>query len=252
MDQAKTLRQLLGKSHQVIHPILGDLGTDYAACVGRFVLEQHARQGHTTVLFDGSAQGLSQLLAGRKPHDLVQFFRGIRNLEDLAIELAEQQYFVPASHGLEVLAKAPEKAALLHSKLHRLPASCDRFYATLPYSATELAAALAPAAAWTWVVQPTAKSVTHVFQAIRSSKGVDENAEHRVIVAGVKSTDEADHVFANLLETTSRFLDQPIHYGGHLPKLVERMGFAQVGGELITAGRRIAKAICSSDEHAWA
>lgn len=75
---------------------------------------------------------------------------------------------------------------------------------------------------------------------------------HRVIVAGVKHTDEADHVFANLLESTLRFLVNPLQYAGHLPALHPGKALNQVSKEMMAPGRRIAKAICSFDEHALA
>ena len=252
MDQAKTLRHLLGRKAATIHPILGDMGSDYAACLARFVLEQQARSDRAAVLFDGSVAGLPQLLPSHARIDLIEFFNGKLNLEDQVIELAESQYLVVARIGLEALAKKPAQSLALLGKLHRMPVSCDRFYATLPYEAVQLAKAFSPQDDWYWVVQPTARSVTRAFQAIRSSKGVDENIRHRVIVAGVRSTDEADHVFANLLESTSSFLVNPLQYAGHLPALSSGKALNQVGREMIAAGRRIAKAICSFDEHALA
>lgn len=252
MDQADTLRHLLGQKQATIYPILGDMGVDYAACLGRFVLEQQARQGRMAVLFDGSNQGLQPLLPPASRSDLIDFFSRKHNLEDLVVQLADGQYLVAANQGLQALAQKPEQSAALLGKLHRMPVSCDRHYATLPYEAVSLARAFAPADDWIWVVQPTARSVTRAFQAIRSSKGVDENIRHRVIVAGVKDTDEADHVFANLLESTAKYLANPLQYAGHLPALHSGKALNQVGREMIAAGRRIAKAICSFDEHALA
>jgi MinD-like ATPase involved in chromosome partitioning or flagellar assembly len=252
MDQAKTLRNLLGRKSTTIHPILGDMAFDYAAFLARLVLEHQARQDRNALLFDGSQGGLSQLLPANNRPDLLDFFNGRLNLEDQVIELAKGQYLVAASHGLQALASKPAQADALQGKLHRIPVSCDRFYATLPYEAVMLANAFSPRNDWCWVVQPTARSVTRAFQAIRSMKGVDENIQHRVIVAGVKDTDEADHVFANLLESTSRFLASPLQYAGHLPALPVGRALNQVGREMIAAGRRAAKAVCSSDEHALA
>lgn len=252
MDQANTLRHLLGQKISTVHPILGDMGTDYAACLGRFVLEQQARQGRIAALFDGSIAGLQQLLQAGARSDLIDFFKQRSNLEDLVVQLAEGQYLIAASQGLHALAKKPAQSEALLGKLHRMPVSCDRHYATLPYEAVQLAQAFCPRDDWFWVVQPTARSVTRAFHAIRSSKRVDENIHHRVIVAGVRDTDEADHVFANLLESTSHFLVNPLQYSGHLPTLHPGKALNQVGREMITAGRRIAKAICSFDEHALA
>jgi MinD-like ATPase involved in chromosome partitioning or flagellar assembly len=252
MDQANTLRHLLGQQHAVIHPILGDMGSDYAACLGRFVLEQQAQRDRVVALFDGSSEGLLQLLPQGARHDLIEFFNGKFNLEDQVVQLGDRQYLVPAKLGLQALARKPAQVQALLGKLHRMPVSCDRYYATLPYEAVDLAQALSPHDEWYWVVQPTARSVTRAFHAIRSSKGVDENIQHRVIVAGVKSTDEADHVFANLLESTSSLLATPLQYAGHLPALAPGRALNQVSREMIAAGRRIAKAICSFDEHALA
>lgn len=252
MDQANTLRHLLGQKIATIHPILGDMAADYAACIGRFVLEQQAQQGRVAALFDGSNGGLQQLLPPGSRSDLIDFFNQKLNLEDQVVQLAEGQYLIAAGKGLHALAQKPAQSAALLGKLHRMPVSCDRYYATLPYEAVALARSFCPREDWYWVVQPTARSVIRAFQAIRTSKGVDENIHHRVIVAGVKDTDEADHVFANLLESTSHLLANPLQYAGHLPALHSGKALNQVGREMIAAGRRIAKAICSFDEHALA
>ena len=104
MDQANTLRHLLGQQHAVIHPILGDMGSDYAACLGRFVLEQQAQRDRVTALFDGSSEGLLQLLPQGARHDLIEFFNGKLNLEDQVVQLGDRQYLVPAKLGLQALA----------------------------------------------------------------------------------------------------------------------------------------------------
>lgn len=252
MDQAKTLRQLLGTSRPLISPILGDIGTNYAACLARFVLEQHACQHKTALLFDSSEHGLRELFSAHCRDDLIEFFKGRANLEDQVLELSAHQYVVIARQGLDVLTRNPGQAEVLLGKLHRLPVTCDAFYATLPYEAWRLAAQLAPAAQWFWIVHPKANSVTRVFQGIRSSSGVDENCRHRVIVAGVRNTDEADHVFSNLLESTSHFLTQPLQYAGHMPLLEDGKPLNRISRDMISAGRRIAKLICSLDEHALA
>jgi len=252
MDQAKTLRSLLGRKSATIHPILGDMRSDYAACLARFVLEQQASLDRVAVLFDGSENGLNQLLPPNARADLIEFFNGRLNLEDQVVQLAKGQLLVAASQGLQALAQNPDQAQALLGKLHRMPVSCDRFYATLPYEATLLATAFSPQDDWYWVVQPTSRSVTRTFQAIRSLKGLDENIHHRVIVAGVRDMDEADHVFANLLESTSSLLSNPLQYAGHLPALPAGKVLNQAGKGIIAAGRRIAKTICSLGEHALA
>ena len=252
MDQAKTLRHLLGQQKATIHPILGDLEYNYAACLGRFILEQQAAQSHTAILFDGSANGLVQLIADASRKDLLLFFQGQANLEDQVAILAEGQYLVPSAKGLSALADQPEQSRVLLGKLHRLPVTADMLYATLPYEATRLASAFLPEGDWFWVIQPTASSVTRAFQGLRSSKGVGENIQHRVIVAGVRNANEADHVFANLLETTTPFLNKPLQYAGHMPALELKKPLSQISQGMVTAGRRIAKAIGSIHEHALA
>ncbi|MCQ8897374.1 hypothetical protein NQT62_13110 [Limnobacter humi] len=252
MDQATTLRKLLGQTRPVITPILGDMGFDYAACLARFILERHARQHQNALVFDASVAGLRQLLPADRRQDVIEFFKGRLNLEDQVVELADGQYLSPAMHGLSALAHNVDQVDVLLSRLHRLPVTCDRHFATLPYESWKLAAKLAPSSDWYWVVQPTANSVTRVFQAIRNTCGVDQNIHHRVIVAGVKGTDEADHVFANLLETTSGFLSQPLQYAGHLPALALGQPLSMMGREMMTAGRRVAKLVCALEEHALA
>jgi MinD-like ATPase involved in chromosome partitioning or flagellar assembly len=252
MDQAKTLRHLLGQFSATIYPILGDMSQDYAACLARFVLEQQAKRGRTALLFDGSEEGLSNLFLMQQNNDLIEFFNGTRNLEDQVMKLGERQYLVAANQGLAALVCKPERSSTLLGKLNRIPVTIDRHYATLSYEATNLAHVFSPRNEWYWVVQPTARSVTQVFQAMCSSKGGDKNIRHRVIVAGVRNTDEADHVFSSLLESTSRILFNPLQYAGHLPMLISSGALNQVSREMIVAGRRVAKTICSFDEHALA
>ncbi|HEX4843682.1 MAG TPA: hypothetical protein VFV57_08415 [Limnobacter sp.] len=252
MDQANTLRKLLGQSRTHIVPVMGDMKMDYAACLVRLVLAHQASLKHTAVVFDGSNQGLAQAAAASGQVDLLNFFNGQANLEDLVLQLGEGQYLVPANLGLQALTQRPSWAGALLGNLHRMPVTADRFYATLPYEAVALAHGLCPDEAWHWVVQPTASSVTRVFQAMRTSKEVDQNIRHRVIVAGVKNAEEADHVFANLLESTAGFMAHPLQYAGHLPALVAGKPLNQVGKEMIVAGKRIARAICSLEEHALA
>lgn len=252
MDQAKTLRHLLGQSQTEIHPILGDMSHDYAACVGRFALEQRAKSGLTALLFDGSERGLSVLLANAADKDLVGFFQGKSNLEDLVVRLADQQFLVNAKAGLEALRVQVDQAPMLLGKLHRLPTTCDCLYATLPYQAIELAQAFSRQGAWIWVVQPTAKSVTQTFRAMRSTGVQAAEVQHHIVVAGVRDAAQADHVFSDLLETTARFVEKPLQYAGHMPALNQKMPLSHMTKEMIVAGRRIAKAMCSLDEHAYA
>lgn len=251
MDQAKTLRKMLGLSQATICPILGDMHSDYAALLGRLLLEQHAKHHHAALLMDGSKHGIQAMFSGsRKAHDLWMFVQRQALLEDLVLELAPQQFWMPAQQGFDGLLQQPQHTQLLVNSLHRLPTRCDHLYATLPDHAWALALQFAPASEWFWIVHPTAQSVTRVFHGIRHSSGVDAKVQHRVIVAGVRDTDEADHVFSNLLETTLRHVARPLQYAGHLPIIEAGKLLNQVSREMISAGRRVAKLICSLEEHA--
>ncbi|HEX4880426.1 MAG TPA: hypothetical protein VFV39_11310 [Limnobacter sp.] len=252
MDQANTLRKLLGQGRTHIAPVMGDMKLDYAACLMRLVLEHQASLGHVAVVFDGSHLGLANALGNPSRLDLLNFFNGHASLEDVVLQLGERQYLVPATLGLQALTQRPAWARALLGNLHRLPVTADRFYATLPYEAVTLAQGLSAGETWYWVVHPTASSVTRVFQALRTSKEVDQNIRHRVIVAGVKNADEADHVFANLLESTSGFWSQALQYAGHMPALSAGRPLSQVSRDVIVAARRIARAIGSHEEHALA
>jgi len=235
MDQARTLRHMLGQSQQTIHPILGDLKSGFLQFMSRHVLAQHALQGETALLFDGvpAQQG--------KVVDLIEFFKGRKSLEDLVLTASQYECVVPAAQGLSALVHHPHEAAHLLKKLHRLPLTCDRLYASLPVKAWELASHFAPQSDWFWLVEPTRESVTAVFHAIRRASGVCAGAQHRIIVVGGKGPDEADHVYASLLETSMSFLQKPLQYCGYLPSLHAE-----------DAASRVAKAVCVSEPMAVA
>jgi len=210
MDQARTLRKLLGQAQAVIHPILGDLNSPYVGRLAQQVLLQHAAQGDNSLLFDAAPP-----LTPR--YDLIDFFQGRRSLEDLVHSLDEHRHVVPATKGLSALMMHPAEAPALLNKLHRLPVTTDKLYATLSARAWELACRFAPADDWLWLVSPTSQSVTDTFQAIRRACGICQQAQHRIIVVGGRNADEADHVYASLLDTTLGFLGKPLQYCGHIP-----------------------------------
>jgi len=238
MDQARTLRHLLGRSQQAIHPILGDFQSGFVSRIARQVLAQHARQKQTALLFDAVPKTDEQ---ARQHPDLIEFFSGRKSLEDLVRCASPQECRVPSSLGLNALMHHPHEAASLLSKLHRLPVTCDKLYATLPTKAWELASRFAPYSDWFWLVQPTTASVTCTFQAIRRASGVCSEAQHRIIVVGGKGSDEADHVYASLLDTSMPFLTRPLQYCGFIPK-------TQAEEALV----RVAKAMCTSEPVAMA
>jgi len=229
MDQARTLRQLLGQTLTTIHPILGSLGSPTVGKLARQIMLEHAQAGDDTLLFDASPQPA-------RPQDLLQFFQGRAHLEDLVFCVGEHLHMVPAAQGLRALMQHPEQAPVLLQNLHRLPLTCDRMYATLSPKAWALASRFAPSGDWIWLVQPTRQSVTTTFQSIRQAAAVCKDAQHRIIVEGGRGADEADHVYASLLETTLGLLSKPLQYCGHIPTPDSQQALA-----------RVAKALCAAE-----
>jgi MinD-like ATPase involved in chromosome partitioning or flagellar assembly len=248
MDQAKTLRHLLRQPQVSIRPIFGDVTVDYSACMARFIQEQLDGLGHTSVIVDTSTRGLNQLVPPRSRVDMAEFLLRRAPLEDQVIEMQQGQWLLPARKGLDVMMREPSAARGWLDQWHRMPATLDEVLITLPYEGVAVASALGVHQDCCWLIQPTAESVTRAFHALRTASGVDTATRHRVIVAGVKHTDEADHVFANLLESTTGFLVEPLQYAGHLPALKPGQPLSEMSRDMLAAGRRVAKTLCALEE----
>lgn len=239
MDQARTLRNLLNPTEQRIIPIIGTHGTLWHDLLCTSLFNYHARQGLVTLVFDGGI-----LFDNPKPgSDLLAFLMGRANLEDLVISPNSEQHLLPSAKGFKYLQGNPALAFSILNRLHRLPVTCDRMYATVGLSQVASMSQLNATGDWFWLVEPKAQSVTDVFRAIKGLSCGFSQVQHKVIVAGTSDADEADHVYTSLLETTT-FLTRALQYCGYLPHPDSKGGsLAKVAAE---EGARVAQAMTTA------
>lgn len=244
MDQANTLRSMLGQAQYVVEPVLAESDSPYIRPLCQAVLNLHAAQKNGAIIFDSGilmpdASARSELLGVLQNRD---------SLEDVAKALLPNQFLVPSKQGFKAMFENPALLTQLMQKMHRLPATCDHLYATLSFAEWQLAMRLSPATDWCWLVQPTAGSVTQVFKAIRQLGYKTEGVHHRIIVTGVDSAAQADDVYATLQDTVAAFSSNPLQYCGHVPKLHKGV----VGADFKQACKRVAKVLAASGQLACA
>lgn len=215
MDQAESLRSLLGQAQFNIEPILADVGSSYLKPLCQALLKQHAKSGSGSLIFDGGF-----LVADpQRKHDLLTVLENRVSLEDIAKPLLPNQFLVQAIQAFAGLSASLESVKLFEKKMHRLPGTCDFLYATLAKPQIALAERLAKNKACFWLVEPTSKSVTETFKAIRYSERLENAMKHRIIVVGSSSVQQADDVFASLQDVLPGSDSTALQYCGHVPKL---------------------------------
>lgn len=248
MDQANTLRALLKQNRPSMLPVLGELDSPYMSLLCRGMLSEVAQQEQRVVLFDAGAICKAD---GSVKSDLLDSLVGRKGLEDLTVSLDEYRHVIPSRRGLACLAKQEVQVASFFKQLHRLPVTVDHMMVSLPTGAWQLATQLGAGQAFTWLVEPSSKSVTQTFQSLRRIPHGNTGINHRIIVAGVRDASEADNVFSTLQEVSSPYLDSPLQYCGHLPKLNNNQ-ITHMSASTRVAVSRVAKALCASSELACA
>ena len=225
MDQANTLRQLLAhhgapiapRLAPRIAPILGGKNSPYVTIAARFLLAQQASMGEQAMLLDGMAEGLAANVGLRERHDVWKSLRGQAHLQTLGLDLGDMQCVFRAHLCMNKLMHNLHKVNILRQALLRSAWPEAHWYAALPCEAALLAAQLGQGKECLWVVEPSVKSVTEVFQGIRRVYGYAAAVRHAVVVAGIKTTQEAQHLYQALCTHISPWLGQDLAYVGLIP-----------------------------------
>lgn len=215
MDQAGTLRNLLHHNPYKFRPIIAEQGCEVVKQLCQALFERHLENNESSVIFDG---GLL-IQNNRVAHDLLQVLRHRAGMEDISMHLLKKQYLVQAKLAFEHMLIHPALVKEVKKNLPKMPDTCDFYYATLTPAQLQVAFQIAKQSHFFWLIQPTSRSVTETFKALRQSGAVAQNVEHRIIVTEAKSADQADDVFAKLQNVASGYLSQPLQYCGYLPKL---------------------------------
>lgn len=215
MDQAGTLRTLLGQTKHNIEPIMADVGSVYLRPLCQALLKHNAKSEVGSLIFDGGFL----IRDPSRQHDLMRVLENRANLEDISRALLPNQYLVQAVQAFSYLTSDIQAMSGLEKKMHRLPGTCDNLYATLTQSQAILATRFAKRGSCFWVVEPTSKSVTETFKAIRYSIKQADHLQHRIIVVGVSDVVQADEVFSKFQEVISHDDSSTLQYCGHVPKL---------------------------------
>ncbi len=236
MDQANTLRHLLGARHQAISPIISDATGMAGSLVAGYFAEALARSGLSSVVLDGAKQGIAHDRGLRVKFELAHVLAGDVNLEDVCLNAGSRQWVVPSYRGFQSMQQSLYLAQAFAQHLHRLPVTADVILASIPTQAIDAAIELSqPDSDWFWVVAPKAQSVTAVYSGLKHVANRYPDVQHRLIVAGTSDYHEADHVFANLVDASRRFLHLPLEYAGFMP--------ATKTPEQRHAGKRVATAM---------
>ncbi len=217
MDQAITLRTLLQQTPYLFRLIIAEQDCQVIRQLCRMLFERHLDNQESSVIFDG---GLL-IKPNRVADDLLQVLRHRAGLEDISLCVLDKQYLVQAKLAFEHMLIHPNLTKQLIHSLPRLPTTCDYFYATLSPEQLPVGFQIAKQGHFFWLIQPTAKSVTETFRALRQSGAIAQDVEHRIIVVEAKSAEQADDVYATLQSVVSGYLTHPLQYCGYVPKLKE-------------------------------
>lgn len=216
MDQAKTLRQLLGQAPWCLQPVLGDADCLEVSLLAAQLLDLAAEQGSGGLVIDGSRDVLVEHLNLKKRYELHHYLSGDVGSEAVVLQWSAHAAVLPAHRGLSALSgQQVVNRHRLGQLLSRHLNACDEVYLSLGFSQWSLAADLAlDAPQWLWVVQPNRTSVTECYKAMRHAASRCGNIAHRVWISQARSVAQADEVFAELEQATQRFFAQPLDYLG--------------------------------------
>lgn len=197
---------------------MADVGSLYLRPLCQALLKHNAKAELGSLIFDGGFL----IRDPSRQHDLMRVLENKASLEDISRTLLPNQYLVQAVQAFSYLAADKRAISGLEQRLHRLPDSCDNLYATLTQAQASLATQFAKRGSCYWLVEPTSKSVTETFKAIRYSIRQVDHLQHRIIVVGVSDVVQADEVFSKFQEVISQDDSSTLQYCGHVPKLTPR------------------------------
>ena len=218
MDQAKTLRRLLGQRKTAVHSVFCDVANGHGAELASLFLEGAAAGGTNTVLIDGERNGVSKLRALRVKYEMDHVLSGAVSLEDVCLPTGPFQWVIPAYRGIKTMQVQLRLAHQFLQSLHRLPVTPDLLAACVTADSLQVAVELcAHAGYWYWVVEPTSQSVTTVYAGLKEISAQYPDITHYLLVVEAADCHEADHVFSNLTDVSRKFLETPLEYAGFLP-----------------------------------
>lgn len=216
MDQADTLRNLLGRKTPVLQPVMGLAGRPEASLLAAALVDEAALEGSGGVVLDTSRDALVEAFNLKKRWDLCHYLSGDVSAQSLLLSWAQHRHLVPSARGIHQVGIGQVfNRSRLQKLLSGFAENGHEMYVTLAYEQSGMALSLcADAPQWLWLVEPSRASVTECYKALTQIGPVCGNMVHRVLVCRARGAGEADDVFAELEQATRHQLAQPLEYAG--------------------------------------
>lgn len=216
MDQANTLRNLLGRRTPVLQPVIGLAGRPDTALLAAALVDEAVAEGGGGLVIDAGRDTLVEAFNLKKRWDLCHYLSGDVAAESVLLSWGEHRHLVPAARGMQQLGISQ---VLNRNRLQKLllpfAQAGDEMYVAISHEQVGTASSLcADATQWLWLVEPNRTSVTECYKALTQIGAACGNMTHRVLVCRARSAGEADDVFAELEQVTRRHLAQPLEYAG--------------------------------------
>jgi flagellar biosynthesis protein FlhG len=218
IDQAAGLRKLLGPRRLRIAPIIAA-----SSGVGKtmFVINFAAavrRHGLNVLILDQTHGEISGALGFRQRYELMHVLEGHYSLASIAVRGPDSLWVIPASRGVDALARSNLNAAglcqlltptvgeldliLVNSRPNRAQAACD--LAIRADSGREVIQIISTKS------DLITASYSHMKQLARKS----EQLEFRLLINRAVTEETARRVFRNVAKTAKDNVDARVHYGG--------------------------------------
>lgn len=216
MDQADTLRNLLGQPALCLQPVIGDAGRPEASLLAAALAEEAALEGFGGLVIDGSRDVLVESLGLKKRYELAHYLSGDVNEEQVVLSWGQNRRLLPATRGIQQLGAGQVLYRRRFSDLFaRTLGAGDDVYLSLSHAQAGIALSLCGnAPAWVWLVEPSRTSVTECYKAMSQTGPRCGNIVHRVMVSRAQRASQADDVFAELQAATRHLFAQPLEYAG--------------------------------------
>lgn len=216
MDQANTLRNLLGRKAPVLQPVMGLAGRPEASLLAAALVDEAAAEGLGGVVLDSGRDTLVEAFNLKKRWDLCHYLSGDVSAQSLLLGWGENRHLVPCARGIQQVGVGQVfNRDRLQKLLSGFAENGHEMYVTLGYEQAGIALTLcADAPQWLWLVEPSRASVTECYKALTHMSPVCGNMTHRVLVCRARNAGEADEVFSELEQATRQRLAQPLEYAG--------------------------------------